>query len=528
MRPLIRVVTGPEAAARDASTIAAGVPSRALMQRAGAAAAAEIAARYPENLKRGALVLAGPGNNGGDGWVIARALADAGAAVNVLAPDGARSPDCVAEREVAGASVSEVTEYSGEGVVIDALLGTGSTGKVRGAIGDARSLMIFARDRGAAVVAIDLPSGLDATSGAANDAISADLTITFGTVKRGHLVSRGLCGAIVVMDIGLLPPEEDGLELVDADWVRGHVPPIAAESHKGTRKKLVIHGGAPGMAGAVVLGVRAALASGIGMVKARVHPSVADAIHGAVPQALVDPWPGVTPDVILSATPDVIQSATPDVILSEARDPLSPDTWADVLVIGPGLGPGARAAVERAAARHAGPMVLDADALTAFAGDLSALRAAIGDRPALITPHPIECARLLGIESREVLDRRFDIGAELAREIGATVLLKGVPTVISDPDGRRLVVAAGTPTLATGGSGDVLCGIAGTLLAQMDDALIAGACAAWIHGRAAELSGPYARGTTLDDVLGMLPNAWRIPEPSLRYPVLAELPAVSS
>jgi NAD(P)H-hydrate epimerase len=173
-------------------------------------------------------------------------------------------------------------------------------------------------------------------------------------------------------------------------------------------------------------------------------------------------------------------------------------------------------------------MLLDADALTAFAGDLPALRELIGERPALITPHPVECARLLGVTPKEVLDRRFDVGGELAREIGATVLLKGVPTVISDPDGRRLVIAAGTPTLATGGSGDLLCGIAGTLLAQMDDTLVAAACAAWIHGRAAELAGPYARGTTLEDVLAMLPNAWRIPETPPRYPVLAELPAVSS
>jgi NAD(P)H-hydrate epimerase len=476
------------------------------MQRAGAAAASEIAGRYPENLKRGVLVLAGPGNNGGDGWVIARALADAGVAVSVLAPDGARSPDCVAEREIAGSLVSEASEYTGEGVVIDALLGTGSTGKVRGPIAGARDLMILGRDRGAALVAIDLPSGLDATTGAANDAIGADLTITFGTVKRGHLVSRGLCGAIVAMDIGLLAPDDEGLELVDAEWVRAHVPPIAAESHKGSRKKLVIQGGAPGMAGAVVLGLRAALASGIGMVKARVHPSVADAIHAAVPAALVDH--------------DEVRGDSTD------RRDEHPDTWADVLVIGPGLGRDARAAVERAAARHRGPMLLDADALNAFAGDLPALRAVIGDHPALITPHPVECARLLGISPREVLDRRFDVGTALAREIGATVLLKGVPTVISDPHGSRFVVAAGTPALATGGSGDLLCGIAGTLLAQVNDPLVAGACAAWIHGRAAELAGPYARGTTLEDVLEMLPNAWRIPETSPRYPVVAELPAV--
>ena len=134
----------------------------------------------------------------------------------------------------------------------------------------------------------------------------------------------------------------------------------------------------------------------------------------------------------------------------------------------------------------------------------------------------------LGVDAKEVLDRRFEIGGELAREIGATVLLKGVPTVVSSPDGRRLVVAAGTPVLATGGSGDLLCGIAGTLLAQMDDPLHAAAGAAWIHGRAAELTGPNVRGTTLEEVLEMLPNAWRIPEARPEYPILIELPKVAS
>lgn len=472
------------------------------MQRAAAAAASEIATRFPQQTKRGVLILAGPGNNGGDGWVIARALAASGTEVNVIAPEGARSRDCIAERELAIGVVKEVERFSGEGIVIDALLGTGSSGEVRGAIATARETLPLARKRDAALIAIDLPSGLDATTGAANGAIGADLTITFGGVKRGHLIARGLCGTIVAVDIGLAVSAKPEPELIDARWVKEHLPPIAAEAHKGTRKKLVIHGGAPGMAGAVILGLRAALASGIGMVKARVHSTTVDAVHGAVPATLIDAWPATSDE--------------------------TPDAWAGILVIGPGLGRGAdaRAAIESAAKRHRGAMLLDADALTAFASDLPGLRDVIGKRPALITPHPVECGRLLGVEPQTVLDRRFDIGLELAREIGATVLLKGVPTVISSPDGRRLVIAAGTPALATGGSGDLLCGIAGTLLAQMDDPLIAAACAAWIHGRAAELCGPTIRGTTLDDILGMLPNAWRIDAAAPRYPILAELRAV--
>jgi hydroxyethylthiazole kinase-like uncharacterized protein yjeF len=305
----------------------------------------------------------------------------------------------------------------------------------------------------------------------------------------------------VVVDIGFLAGEA-GIPIADGAWVRDRLPSVAAESHKGTRKKLVLHGGANGMAGAAILGLRAALASGIGMVKARVHAETIAAVHAAVPQALVDAWSGDD----------------------------SADSWADVLVIGPGLGlgPDTRGAVERAIRRHSGPVLLDADAVTAFAGNVEALRGALGNRPAVLTPHPVECARLMGVDVQAVLDRRFDIGLELAKAAGATVLLKGVPTIVSSADGRRIAIAEGTPTLATGGSGDVLSGIAGTLLAQMDDPFTAAACAAWIHGRAARFAGAFVRGTSLADVIAMLPNAWRIPDAPFRYPVLAELPAIPS
>jgi len=481
------------------------------MGRAGAAAAGEIAMRYPAALRRGALVLAGPGNNGGDGWVVARALASAGVDVRVVAPAGVRSADCVAERDMAlsfpGVIQSEVgNAYTGEGVVVDALLGTGADGPAHGAITAAREVLEVARKRGAFVVALDLPSGLDATTGDANDAASADTTITFGTIKRGHLVARGTCGTIVVVDIGLAANMggDDHISLADAAWVASSLPPIDASAHKGTRKKLLLHGGAPGMAGAVILGLRAALRSGIGMTKANVDPACVDAVHGAVPEALVGAWP--------------------------AADDSTRDDWADVLVLGPGLGRArdTRRAVENAARRHAGPILLDADALTVFEGSLDRLRAVVAGRSVLITPHPGELAQLTGESIETVLARRFEIGVEVARKTGATVLLKGVPTIVSSPDGRRTVVAAGTPTLATGGSGDLLAGIAGTLLAQMSDPRTAAAVAAWIHGRAAELAGPRTRGTTLEDVLEMLPNAWAIDRTPLRYPVIAELPSVGA
>ncbi|PYP61758.1 MAG: hypothetical protein DMD26_16930 [Gemmatimonadetes bacterium] len=207
----------------------------------------------------------------------------------------------------------------------------------------------------------------------------------------------------------------------------------------------------------------------------------------------------------------------------------------DGVVIGPGLGRTAesRALVDRVLARFRGPVVLDADALNVFDGDIDSLREALGDRRALLTPHPAEFSRLAGTDVESVLNRRFEIGAELAKRVGATVLLKGVPTVVSSPNGDSLVSAAGTPVLAAAGSGDVLSGIAGTLLAQTNDSLVAGAVGAWIHGRSSELasSAPRGiqrstRGLTLEDVLTALPLAWPRTPRLYRYPILLELPAV--
>jgi hydroxyethylthiazole kinase-like uncharacterized protein yjeF len=202
--------------------------------------------------------------------------------------------------------------------------------------------------------------------------------------------------------------------------------------------------------------------------------------------------------------------------------------WAGAIVIGPGLGKSdhTRRLVDNILAGSSLPVLLDADALNVFDGDTSALGHLLKGRAALITPHVAEFARLAKIEVKEVLENRFDVATEMARDLGATVLLKGSPTVIFAPGGERYVVARGTAALGTGGSGDLLAGIAGTLLAQTLDALSSACCAGWVHGRAAEFC-EYVRGTTLDDVLYALPRAWNEGEPPPSPPVVAELPAVA-
>jgi NAD(P)H-hydrate epimerase len=518
VRALVQVVTSAESASLDSAAIAAGVPSRALMQRAGAAAAAEIALRFRDRLDGGALILAGPGNNGGDAWVIARALHSAGARVRVVEPVSAASPDARAEKalglEVIGdGAVASVDAFhaTGESIVVDGLLGTGATGAPRGEIARAIFECDAARRRGATVVAVDVPSGLDATTGdVAGEVARADLTLTFGTAKRGQLVNRDVCGTIAVLDIGLQVADAGNRagtpQLIDEAWVASQLPPIPWDAHKGTRKKLVIVGGARGFAGASVLTARAALRSGVGMVKLVVADASVPVVQETEPQALCAPWPqddaAVEHDIV---------------------------SWADGVVVGPGLGLDQLSSdvLERVLRKWKGPVLVDADALTLLAarpGDAAKL---LSGRPALLTPHAVEFARLAGVDPNDVLARRFEIGGEVAQRLGATILLKGVPTVVTSPLGERLVSAAGTPVLATGGSGDVLSGIAGTLLAQLGDPLRAGAVAAWVHGRAAEramtVDGGVVRGLSLDDVVRELRESWAFDTRPSRYPVLAEI-----
>jgi NAD(P)H-hydrate epimerase len=530
--PRVAVVTSEQSAARDKAAIDAGIPSRALMQRAGAAAAAEIMLRGRQHLASGVLVFAGPGNNGGDAWVVARALATTGVSVRVIEAMPAKTPDAIAERTLAMPLVTltatnnpdtahSPTSERSERLIIDGLLGTGSSGTPRGPIAEAVAAIRNARAGGAFVVALDLPTGVDATTGDATDSVVADLTLTFGAIKRGHLIARQACGALVVLDIGLAAAgaREDGApRIIDEAWVARHVPPILADAHKGTRKKLAIVGGAPGMAGASVLAARAAMRSGVGMVRLVVAPESLPVVQAAEPFALAGSWPA--DDASLQ------------------REVVS---WADGVVIGPGLGltSASRALVDRVLATWSGPVLLDADALNVFDGDVDALARAAGTRPVLITPHPAEFARLAATSVEQVLTNRFTAGADLARRLGATVLLKGVPSVVTAPNGSSFVSAAGTPVLAAAGSGDILSGIAGTLLAQTGDALTAGAVSAWIHGHAAELAVRNAqrstddvlrskrvRGVTLDDVIAALAVSWPSTPPPSRYPVLLELQAV--
>ena len=315
------------------------------------------------------------------------------------------------------------------------------------------------------VAALDLPSGLDATTGSHALCVVADVTLSFGGIKRGALLARDCCGEIVAIDIGLdegsgslKPKSRQSLpEIVDASFVQARIPPIQYDAHKGTRKHLAIVGGGKGMPGAVVLAARAGLRSGIGLVRTLVAKENVSAVLAAVPSVLNSEWP-----------------TTSNQIKAEIS------SWADAALIGPGLGKSneTRELVERVLRDSKIPVVLDADALNVFEGDARSLAKFLAGRQALVTPHVAEFARLSGLDVKKVIANRFDIGADIARTLNATVLLKGAPTVVFSPQGERWVIGRGTAALGTGGSGDLLGGIAGTLLAQVGDAMTAACCAA--------------------------------------------------
>ena len=504
----VRVVTGEGAAARDAAAINDGIASRTLMLNAGAAAADVMVRKFGDALGGGVLVYTGPGNNGGDGWVVASQLAERGVPVRVREVVESRTGDAFQARAAALPRVALGAGDGSEIVVVDALLGTGARGAPARALADAVRDIHERRSAGAVVVALDIPTGVDATHGAGKLAVTADLTISFGTLKRGHLLARGECGAITVVDIGLEKHAEgsDGAPtLVDEMYVANVVPPIEADTHKGKRRRVVIVGGSRGMAGAAILAARAASRSGIGMVRLLVEEASLAPVQAAAVEATAATWP-----------------------IAGADFPALLDGCHAVL-IGPGLGHSeqARRLLETVLEVWQGPIALDADAITLFEGEVPMLSAALARRPALLTPHVRELARLVGTSDDDVIRSRFEVAQDAAHVLGASIMLKGVPTVVTGPTGECMISASGTPVLATAGSGDVLAGIAVTLLAQTGDPFRSGAASAWIHGRAAEIAntGRPIRGVTISDVIESLGHAWRLSNVPPTPPVLTELPA---
>jgi hydroxyethylthiazole kinase-like uncharacterized protein yjeF len=473
--------------AADAETIRGGIASGDLMENAAAGICAAIGRAYPE--WRSLTLVCGPGNNGGDGLAVGRLLAARGVRVTLFTlADPARYSGDPAEN-LARARASGLTPVSlaarngfaalaralgdADGVV-DALFGTGLSRPLSGsALRAVRALNASGRP----VVSVDVPSGASSDGGSLpGTAVRASLTVALGAPKLCHVLApaSGLCGRVVVADIGIrreaLERRARRLWLSEESDIRSLLPPRPLESHKGTFGRLAIVAGSRGKAGAAILAARGALRGGAGLVTVFCMESLEALIVGALPEAMTSGLP---------------ESGG---ALAErgARDLLRALSGYDAAVMGPGLGsaPGTARFLEEVLSHARLPVVADADALNAFAGR----PAFFARRPAatILTPHPGEAARLLSCDTSDVQADRLGSARALARRAGAIAVLKGAHTLVAAPAGEVAVNPTGTPLLATAGSGDVLAGLVGALLAGGLSPRAAAVAGAWLHGAAAE------------------------------------------
>ena len=487
---LAKLVTGREMAEVDRRTIAeAGIPGAELMERAGAEVVAAIGARWDGLAGLQTVVLCGKGNNGGDGFVVARLLREGGAVARVfLAVDRQavqgdaayhlqRYEQTGEKVEALGADMAPLdSAIAAADLVVDALLGTGLQDAPRPEIA-----RVIERVRAGKrpVVAVDLPSGVAADTGRVQGAcVQATLTVTFGLAKIGQIFypGRSYCGTLHLADIGfpqeIVDSTSTTAELLSGEDLGRLLPQRRGDAHKGNCGSVAVVAGSVGMTGAAALTADAALRSGAGRVSLGVPASLNDILEMKLSEVMTRPLPEVRKHRCLSLR-----------ALGEIRNLLQ---RADVLALGPGLGRQRETMelVRRLVAETRLPLVLDADGLNAFAGAADLLKGR--SRPLILTPHVGEFSLLSGLAKQEIIDAPIAVARDFAQTYGLILVLKGAPTVVALQNGRVAVNSSGNPGMATAGSGDVLTGIIAGLMAQGIDAEIAACLGVYIHGRAGD------------------------------------------
>ncbi len=486
-----------------------GVPSLVLMENAATGVVEAIRESFPD--ARRVLVLCGRGNNGGDGLAAARHLHNGGIDVELclfgdpddLSPDAATNyrlaaafgvPTAVIDGDDLSVVESLIEDWPPD-LVVDALLGTGIDRPLAGRL--ATAVEAVARS-GLPVVAVDVPTGLNGSSAVLpGPHLPADLTVTFAALKICHVLPPACtaCGDVAVVDIGIPPGTLDdrcALRLVEADDVGLMLPTRSADAHKGRFGHLLVVAGSVGRGGAVAMAGRSAVVVGTGLVTLAVPEPVVPVVDAACLEAMSHPL-GCGDDGAL-AGPDGLE-------------PLLDRMTA--IAAGPGLGTGdgARATLDWLLETWPGPLLLDADAINLLAGTPE--RLAGRNLPPVLTPHPGELARLLGVDTETVVGDRVAAAREAARRAESVVVAKGYGTVIADPDGRAWVNPTGDVGLASGGSGDALTGALGGLLAQGIEPLRAALVGCWLHGRAGEIAGEvYPAAVPAGKLSGFLADAW--------------------
>jgi NAD(P)H-hydrate epimerase len=513
---MIKVVTAKEMQEMDRRAAAEyGIPSLLLMENAGAETVREMLTAFPALLRSRVVILCGRGNNGGDGCVVARHLLNRGATVEafLLARRGDVKGDArinLESLEKLGAAPVEVTgggdlaalseRIGSADVVVDALLGTGAQGPAKGILAEAIEMVNRA---GRPVVAVDLPSGLTADDPEPpGPAIRAMLTVTFTLPKRSLLLypAAAYAGTVRIVDIGipsaLCRDPQISLGLLEAQDVAPAFPRRDAAAHKGTFGHVLVIAGSMGKTGAAALASLAAQRAGAGLVTLALPHSLNDIMEVKLTEVMTEPLPETEARTIGREALDRVLH------LAEGKT---------AVAVGPGLGthPSTQKFVRELLPALRLPVVLDADGLNALAGQAEVLGQAAG--PLILTPHPGELSRLLGVARDEVLRKRIPLAQEVAARFNATLVLKMARTIIASPKRDAVIVPTGNPGMATGGTGDVLTGLIAGLLAQGVEPVLAAQAGTYIHGLAGDLAAERLGQEAMlaGDLLDLLPEAIR-------------------
>ncbi|MFY9944039.1 MAG: NAD(P)H-hydrate dehydratase [Desulfobacterales bacterium] len=512
----MNLVTASQMQAMDRETISVfGIPGRVLMEIAGRGATDFLLERFPDLTGRKLAVAAGPGNNGGDGFVMARCLAQRGFAVSVYllcAPervqgDAAANLNLLAPLSVPVVAVPDEAAFAARreemavcDVWIDAILGTGLTSEVRGFY---RSLIQFINRSGRPVFAVDIPSGLNADTGQPCGAcIRAQATATFGLAKTGHFLHPGVSfrGDLRVVDIGIPPhivakAHPRHYLLTPQDFASAlAVRPV--DAHKGSTGHLLVLAGAPGKTGAAAMTAISALRSGAGLVSLGVPAGLNAVLETLVIEAMTVPLPAAADGGLGSAAGEEILGLLPG---------------KKCLALGPGLGTGGetRALLRQVLAACPLPLVIDADGLNCLAAEPGFLKRL--DVPVILTPHPGEMARLTGTTVQAVQADRIACARDFAWRFNVHLVLKGAGTVVAHPDGAVYVNPTGNPGMAAGGMGDVLTGVIAGLVTRGVPPAEAARAGVYLHGRAADgvahQVAPF--GYLASEVMAAIPRQFR-------------------
>jgi len=509
----MKVATAEQMKRLDERTIKeCGIPGIVLMENASQGTVRHLFRHFPDVLKKRVVVVAGKGNNAGDGFGVARILMNKGCCVTVciLAEPAEIKGDARINLDILSSMNADIHSAPDErafeqikpilkeaDLIIDAMLGTGLKGEVKGYYAD---VIAFLNKLKKTIISIDIPSGLDANDGKPlGVCIKADLTVTFGLPKLGHLIYPGVdyVGKLALVDISIpryLVDEEDiDVEILELEELKNVLIPRRGDSHKGNFGHILVIAGSTGKTGAASMASEAALRSGAGLVTLAIPETLNPIMEMKLTEVMTEPIPDEGRGFFGKASMDKLLS------LCQGKD---------LMLLGPGIGTHTETVkvVEEMIASFQKPLVVDADGLNCISMNVDVLAKA--KSPLILTPHPGEMARLRKISTGEVQGRRIAIAREFAREYGLYLVLKGARTLISNPDGRIFINPTGNPGMATAGMGDVLTGMIGGFIAQDMPIIDALKLAVFLHGycgdRAKEQYGERALLAT--DVMAKIPE----------------------